>query len=153
MPIALAQSEPSAASTNLPVASPLVLDTTLPNCIYNYYNLDPLWHQHEPANRILLLEPDFFSQYPVSDKCIDFVLRLAENISGIQLYVGSFADLANQLSNEIYFKEHPLNIGYHGIEEPRDWISQSIIGYYPSFFAYWKKIQKTLFKQATNDTR
>ena len=39
---------------------------------------------------------------------------------------------------EFYFREHPLNRFYNGIEEPREWHTP-IEGYFPSFFAFWKK--------------
>ncbi len=133
--------QPFDASTNLPQSDVLQVDNQLPTFIYNYYNLDPLWHKDELGNRILLIEPSFFSTYPVSDKCIDFMLALRKNIPTIQVYVGSFSSLAaeHKLDN-IYYKEHPLNVGYAGTEEARDWISTGVSGYYPSFFAYWNKL-------------
>ena len=42
---------------------------------------------------------------------------------------------------------HPLNAGYSGTQEERDWISEEVQGYYPSFFSYWKKVEKHLYKQ------
>jgi len=131
----------------LPVTSQLNVDTGLPTFVYNYYNLDPEWHKSVSGNRVLLIEEHLFSKYPVSKKCIDFMLALGENIAGLQVYVGSFQSLANQLNDSaIYYKEHPLNIGYKGIQNPRDWISTEVTGYYPSFFSYWKKIEKVLYK-------
>lgn len=129
----------------LPKVSTIKIDNTLPTFIYNYYNLDPLWHKDEPGNRILLIEPNFFSQYPVSKLCMDFMLDLSENISGIQIYVGSFKSFADTYTTHtIYYKEHPLNMGYKGIEDSRDWITNNVTEYYPSFFAYWKKVEKLL---------
>ncbi|MFN3940301.1 MAG: FAD-binding domain-containing protein, partial [Chitinophagales bacterium] len=131
----------------LPAASIPNVNVALPTFIYNYYNLDPQWHIGEPGNRILLIDPEFFSQYPVSKKCIDFMLALSKNIPGMQVYTGSFASFTKTLQVEkIYFKEHPLNKGYQGIEEPRDWIADHVTGYYPSFFAYWKKVEQQLTK-------
>ncbi|OYU56690.1 MAG: deoxyribodipyrimidine photolyase [Chitinophagaceae bacterium BSSC1] len=143
-------------------------DTSLNTAIYiyNYYNLDPLWHKDQPGQRILLLEPDFFQQYPISDKCWNFMMQLAAEIPNLQIYYGSFASLlqvleqSNQtqithkengpireiLINSIRYKEHPLNIGYQGVCEPRDWIAPTVQGYYPSFFAYWKAVKKVLDK-------
>ena len=73
------------------------------------------------------------------------MLALSKNIPSLQVYVGSFESLKNQIQqNTIFYKEHPLNIGYTGIEEPREWIVDSISGYYPSFFSYWKKVEKQL---------
>lgn len=150
--------------------------------IYNYYNLDPLWHKDEAGQRILLLEPDFFEQYPISDKCWNFMMELAAQIPNLQVFYGSFASLIESLQqkiqiptnnllqnnptenlqienvetenspmsksllNRIIYKEHPLNIGYQGVCEPRDWIAPTVQGYYPSFFAYWKAVKKVLDK-------
>lgn len=113
--------------------------------VYNYYNLDPLWHAGEKGQRVLLLEPEFFRQYPVSPKCMDFVLALSANITDIQVFVGSFEELLQLYAPQtIYYKEHPLNVGYSGIEESRDWIAPEVTGYFPSFFSYWKKVEKQL---------
>lgn len=129
----------------LPQTSTITIDATLPTFIYNYYNLDPRWHKDEPGNRILLIEPDFFSQYPVSKQCIDFMLNLSKNIPDIQIYVGSFHSFTDTYTTQtIYYKEHPLNIGYKGIQDSRDWITNNVTEYYPSFFAYWKKVEKQL---------
>ena len=134
---------------DLPNSNGIDIKTNQPTFIYNYYNLDPLWHLGETGNRILLLEPDFFATYPISNNCIRFMLQLAENIPSIQVYKGSFESLSKkyQLEN-IYFKEHPLNMNYSGTQEKRDWISDQVTGYYPSFFAYWKQIEKQLNSQS-----
>ena len=129
----------------LPSHGPLKVNPSSPTFLYTYYNMDPTWHQGIDGNRILLLEPSFFEQFPASDKCIDFVLKLGENIPGIQFYVGSFDDLVTEygLSNCV-FKEHPLTKHFRGKSEPRDWICPEVTGYYPSFFAYWKQVKKHL---------
>ena len=127
----------------LPEIVNINLNLDQPTFIYNYYNIDPLWHKDEPGNRILLIEPEFFQNYPVSKKCIDFMIALSKNIKDLQIYVGSFQSLVLNLEiNSIHFKEHPLNIGYVGVQEERDWIANEVVGYYPSFFAYWKKVKK-----------
>lgn len=124
----------------------LQLNDQLPTFVYNYYNLSPSWHADEVGNKVLLLEPSFFAEYPVSKQCIEFILDLSKNIAGIQLFVGSFAELAQQVNTSaIYFKEHPLNKGYTGIEEPRDWLAEKITGYSPSFFSYWKKVEPHVY--------
>jgi deoxyribodipyrimidine photo-lyase len=146
-PVSLQLTQKYVPEVFLPEAPVPEIHLELPTFIYNYYNLDPKWHSGEPGNRILLLEPEFFSQYPVSNKCMTFMLELAKNIPGIQVFIGSFQLFMDTWKvKKIYFKEHPLNIGYKGIEEPRDWISNSVDDYYPSFFAYWKKVEKKLYK-------
>jgi deoxyribodipyrimidine photo-lyase len=148
VPASLSVTEKTEFQLELPECSPIEIDATGSTYIYNYYNLDPRWHKDEEGNRVLLIEPDFFAAYPVSKKCIDFMLALSKNIPGIKIYVGSFKSFKELYKVEhIYYKEHPLNIGYDGIEEPRDWISDKVIGYHPSFFSYWKKIERFIYKQ------
>ena len=145
IPTSLLETQNFVPITHLPAATFRRCDPDQPTFIYNYYNLDPLWHKHEKGNRILLIEPELFEKYPVNKKCIDFMLALSKNIEGLQVYVGSFKSLAeNPTVKNIYYKEHPLNNGYIGNEEPRDWIANNVTKYYPSFFGYWKDVQKQL---------
>ena len=144
-PTALMDTQKFILSLELPVTSDIPFNPGLPTFIYNYYNLDPLWHKDESGNRILLIEPDFFAKYPVSKKCITFMLSLSKNIKDIQIYTGSFQSFTQKYkSTTIYYKEHPLNKGYIGNKEERDWITEEVAGYYPSFFAFWKKAEKHL---------
>lgn len=130
-------------TVSLPDTKALELDPKKPTLIYNFYNLDTLWRKEEDANRILLLEPSHFEQYPVAPKTIDFILMLAENIEGMQVMVGEFLELKTKYSlRDIFYKEHPLNTHYSGTEDARDWMFP-VKGYYPSFFAFWKKCQKS----------
>ncbi len=147
IPVQLLDTQKIVLQTTLLVSNHIQLNASLPTFIYNYYNLDPLWHKDTFGNRILLIEPDFFTNYPISEKCMEFMLALSKNIPNVQVYIGSFESFykAYNLEN-IYYKEHPLNIGYKGTEEPRDWIAEEIHGYYPSFFSYWKKVEKYLEK-------
>ena len=111
--------------------------------IYNFYNLDPKWHEDANYNRVLLMEPSVYKAYPISSKSIEFMLGLSGNIKGIQCYVGEFDELVETYGiREAVFKEHPLN-KYIGREEPRDWMFE-VTGYYRSFFAFWKKCQREL---------
>lgn len=132
--------------TPLPERRSLTLNTNLPSYIYNFYNLDPLWDAEIEANRILLLEPSVFEQYPISEKSMAFMLELGKNIEGLQIYIGEFDALVAEYGLEkIHFKEHPLNTNYKGTEVSRDWMFD-VTGYYSSFFGFWKKCKKQLPK-------
>jgi deoxyribodipyrimidine photo-lyase len=143
------------------------INQVLPNqpyCIYNSFNLDPLWHADASVNRILLLEPKHLNQFPVTEKVLQFVIDLAKtNIPGIQIFIGNFEDLLQliqisftnsnaaaedtQSDNNkpiIYFKEHPTTKHYQGMREERDWLFPQVDGYFPSFFGYWKKCERLL---------
>ena len=130
-------------STQLPKSDEFKLDASKPLCIYNYYNLDPNWKTDKDYNRVLLLEPSIFKKFPVGKKAIDFCLELSNNIKGIKIYCGEFDDLTKDFNNQVFFKQHPLNYNYKGMEETRDWLT-SVKGYYPSFFSFWKKAKKEL---------
>jgi deoxyribodipyrimidine photo-lyase len=139
----------------------------LPNkafCIYNSFNLDPLWHAEEDVHRILLIEPNHFEQFPLTEKVLQFVIDLAiTNILCIQIFICNYEDLIQAIQvraiNEkvaseiiqsensnviVYFKEHPTTQHYKGIEEARDWLFPEVNGYFPSFFGYWKKCERYL---------
>ncbi|MFN5985215.1 MAG: FAD-binding domain-containing protein [Fluviicola sp.] len=131
--------------TELPVYKELIFDHKKSTAIYTIYNLDPNWRKEEDCNRVLILEPSHFEQFPVSSKTIDFIIQLNENLIGAQIFVGEFSDLQKiTLSSNLYFKEHPLFIHFTGIKDERDWISTELTGDYPGFFNYWKKLEKEL---------
>ena len=112
--------------------------------VFNYYNLDFAWHENETFQRILLLEPTFFEQFPISEKCLDFALALSKNIPDLKIFVGEFSALNEIISTEnICYKEHPTNNHYAGTRENRTLLS-NLEGNFPSFFNYWKKIKKEL---------
>ncbi len=137
-------------TTLLPETQPISLQNNLPLLVYNSYNLDPLWHTAEQANKILLLEPSHFIKYPVSEKVLDFIIRLAKNnIPTLQIFVGEYATLKTlyKSSNDtgiMYHKEHPTTQHYTGVKESRDWLFPKVEGYFSSFFSYWKKAEKYL---------
>lgn len=115
--------------------------------LFNYYNLDFSWHENEPFQRVLLLEPSFFEKYPVSQKVLNFALDLSKNISNLKIFVGEFPGLNQIISTgNIYYKEHPTNLHYLGTKENRRSLS-TLEGNFPSFFNYWKKIKKELQKE------
>lgn len=144
IPEELTEITPFELKTQLPKSDVLAIDPTLPTLIYNWYNLDPNWKSEKKANRIMLLEPSHFKKYPISDKSIQFLLDLSKNIDGIQVFVGEFQDLLRVHDiGKLFFKEHPTNTHYQGIQEERDWMF-TVKGYFPSFFAFWKKCKKEL---------
>ncbi len=132
-------------TTTLPDSVPLQIEPDKPILIYNYYNLDPLWHRDEEVNRIFLWEPSIFERYPISQSCVDFAMELSKNIDGLQVYVGKWSELkALYPAAKYVYKEHPLN-QYEGTEEPREWMS-GVDKVYRSFFGFWKKAKKEIMK-------
>lgn len=145
IPEALREKNNFFAKTELPEIIIPVLNSSRPTLVYNSYNLDPLWHAGEDVNRILLLEPSHFKKFPVSGKVLQFVTDLAKNITGIQIFVGEFDELAAIIKEEkIIFKLHPAFLHYYGTAEEYETLFPQVTGYYSSFSAYWKKCEKYL---------
>ena len=131
------------AQTVLPEKIAPTLKEGLPVIIYNSYNIDPLWHSGEPANRILLLEPAHFKAHPVSSKVLQFITDLSKNIADIQIFAGNFDELKNLSGDrDIIFKSHPTTLHYEGIAENYNDMFPQVTGYFSSFSSYWKKCSK-----------
>jgi len=144
IPNVLIDTVPFDVEMTLPKAKNPTMDKNKTTLIYNYYNIDPYWYKDKKVQRIFLIEPSFYKENPVNQKCIDFALELTRNIEGIKIYIGEFSELEEHISPDlIVYKEHPTNSHYQGKEEAREWMS-SIKGYFPSFFAFWKKCKKEL---------
>lgn len=128
-----------------------IIDTNIPTLLYNSYNLDPNWRANENVNRVLILEPSHFNNYPISENVLNFTFSLANNIQGIQVFCGETHEIAaiyhqNEMDSNkfIISKEHPAFKHYPGIKDERTWMFPTVKGYYPSFFNYWKKCFSTL---------
>lgn len=130
--------------TKLPPKNTLAIDESKPALLYNSYNLSPTWRSEMDANRILVMEPSHFKKYPVSEKVLDFILKLAKEIPGLQVYTGEVADLtkANNFP-QIISKKHPAFNHYPGIKDEPEWMFPTVI---PggSFTSYWKACEKVM---------
>ncbi|MFN9391892.1 MAG: FAD-binding domain-containing protein [Flavobacteriales bacterium] len=134
-----------ALTTLLPEATSPEVRTERPTFIYTFYNLDPQWHSGEEGNRILLLEPSYFNRYPVCERTMQFVLALSAMIPGIQVVVAEWDEfIRDARPGKVLYREHPANRHFRGDEEPREWLFPEVSGYYPSFFAYWKRCERLL---------
>jgi len=129
--------------TPLPKTKLPVLDPSKPLYLYNAYNLDPNWDRAVDANRILLLEPDHCRRFPVSSKVIQFILALADNIEGIQVYTGEINSIPGiQSIPQVVSKEHPSFQHYPGIKQERDWMFPGLRVNHTSFFRFWKQAER-----------
>lgn len=136
-----------ALQTRLPEKKNIVTDTSLPLLLYTSYNLDPLWRKNEKANRVLLLEPSHFRQFPVSENVMRFILQLAAQIEGLQVFTGEVGEIPGiREFPAVISKEHPAFRHFPGTRDERDWIFPGVTGYYPSFFRYWSQC-KTAWKK------
>ena len=140
VPDALKKSKKLDLFFEVPRTQPIKLKADIPNFIYTHYTLDPTFHQGEEGNRILVLEPNHFKKHPMSPRTIQFIIDLAANISGMQVYYGEYANLPVQG----IFRDHPINAHFQGIREEHPFLAPDLVGEFPSFFSFWNKLSKHL---------
>jgi len=119
-------------------------------CIYHSFSLDPKWHAHEDVERILLLEPKWFSKMPISKKVLDAIVEMARQlIPNVIVRVESFEEFCSNFTSKrnMYVIEHPSidswTYQYLG-KERKERLFPEVEGYYKSFSAYWKECKKFL---------
>jgi deoxyribodipyrimidine photo-lyase len=152
VPETLQDAVPLHLSTPLPATLLPEIDTAKPILLYHPYHLDATWRQHEAANRILVLEPSHYRRFPVSEQVIHFIIQLSKNIEGCQVFTGEVAQLeayvgaltGNNAVPSFITREHPAFGHFPGQKDNREWLSPAVNGYFPSFFSYWKKLEKHL---------
>jgi len=148
VPVALKETTIPELKTSLPVTTnSFQLNEQLPVAVYTSYWLNPQWRTEEPMNRILLLEPSHFEQFPVSERVLSFVLQLAkEMIPGIQVFTGEFSQLQQRLNKQqtLYYLQHPLHQHFKGTSDPYPWMFPQLQGSFNSFFSFWKKAERFL---------
>lgn len=122
------------------------LEDQEPVLLYHPWNLDPEWHRGLEANRVLVLEPEHFSAFPVSPKVLSFIQELGrENLPQLQIYIGSIDTLWRALGDRtVHYRKHPALRHWPGVGEPSPELFPEVQGYYPSFFKFWKQCQKRI---------
>ena len=127
--------------TNLPSSENFTVNNQ-PIRVYNYYNLDPQWRADSTTIPVLLLEPSVFKSHPISNKCLAFMMDFNKKNLKANLFVGEFKELQEtHQPSHFYFKEHPLNHNYKGIQDDREWMFEDPEKY-NAFFSFWKKVKK-----------
>jgi deoxyribodipyrimidine photo-lyase len=111
--------------------------------VFHPWNLDPNYHVGEDLQKVLVIEPSHFKKFPVSEKVMNFIVRLAQkNIPDIQIYVGEFVDLVHGFDARIYYQYHKNVEHFSGTKEMQDELFPEVQGYYKNFFSFWKECQK-----------
>jgi deoxyribodipyrimidine photo-lyase len=121
-----------------------------PVLLYHFYNLDPEWLpelSNQDPLRILLWEPSFVDQYPVSERVMNWAKALSDQIPGVLWVSSSFEELfGNSDFHRLHFREHPTTAHYRGQSHPREWLFPEVDDYFPSFSAYWKRCESKAVK-------
>lgn len=137
-------------TTKLPPKRDIALDPRKPLAIYTNYWLNPQWLADRDMNRVLVLSPSHFKEFPVSEKVLTFISDLAtKNITGIQIFVGEISELVTSYRaisvHDAYLIDHILYRDITGvIKTPYPYMASTVSGYFQSFFNYWKQAESTI---------
>jgi deoxyribodipyrimidine photo-lyase len=128
-----------------PQVDDLKIEKEKPTLLYHSFWLNQEWHRSLDANRILVLEPSWFELWPVSDKVTQFIISLAREIPGMQVYIGEFDSL--DLGVDIRYKKHQSVTHWKGKGEDVELLFPDVPKKsYNSFTSFWKQCEKFLNK-------
>jgi deoxyribodipyrimidine photo-lyase len=110
--------------------------------LYSPWTLNPNWRADEEGERILLIEPAWFDEFPVSPSVLDFILTVARTqIPDIKVVVGNAVDLQLVTETKIYSQAYPAHENWPGTVDAVPRLFPQATGYYPSFFKFWEACQ------------
>ena len=126
------------------VAKPIEPGETI--YLHSIWNLDPLWKQSSEGRHILWVDPKMHAEFPLSPLRWEFITHWAEQVPGLEIFVGSAAELfqGNAADAQIIKREYPTTKQWPGTESPREWCFPATQGYFKNFFSFWKQAQREL---------
>jgi deoxyribodipyrimidine photo-lyase len=113
--------------------------------LYHPWSLDPTWRSGEPGVRLLVLEPSHFQRFPISPRRMEFLQSLAENITGLSVFVGEVGELPK--TAQYRSVAHPATRHWPGAKDAPAWLfdrwpeERTLPG---SFMGYWSVVEKWL---------
>lgn len=128
-----------------PNSSAVSIDQTKPTLLYHSFWLNSEWRKELDANRLLVLDPQWFAMFPVSAQVTKSITEIAQEIPDMQIYVGSIEELTQQLGKEVYYMSHPSVLNWPGQADQMPLLFPEVpLRSYNSFTSYWKQCEKFL---------
>lgn len=129
--------------TELPQSQITEIDSEQPVLLFNMWNINPIWHAHKKAQKVLVLEPSHFNKFPISSKRIEFILNLAKNIPDLKLFVGEIYELKGlNRCKDVISINHQCTNHWPGKKEERDCIFKEVNGKFKSFENFWEEAEE-----------
>lgn len=128
-----------------PKTKDLIIDTKKPTLLYHSFWLNSDWHKDLDANRVLVLEKSWFAKHPVSPMVTESILTIANEIKGMQVYVGDIEHLKTLLGSDVSYVDHPSLLDWPGSGEQMPMLFPNVVlKSFNSFMSYWKQCEKNL---------
>lgn len=120
-------------------------DESAPNIfLYSPWTLNPDWRMTETGERVLLIEPSWFDEFPVSEAVLEFIITVARTqIPGIKVVVKNAADVHLSGNSKVYSQSYPTHEGWPGSVDPAPRLFPKVEGYYSSFFKFWEACERS----------
>jgi deoxyribodipyrimidine photo-lyase len=111
--------------------------------LYSPWTLDPDWRAGEVGERILLIEPSWFGQFPVSPAVLNFIITVARTqIPDIKAVTENASALVFSDSTEVFSRAYPAHEAWPGHVDLAPRLFPQVTGYYSSFFKFWEACQR-----------
>lgn len=127
----------------IPVHKILKIETWL----YSMWTLSPTWTPTDDndVQKILFVDSDDLTLFPMSEKRIAFFLELSKNIHNLQLFYGTLNELHDALSGvSIHKKSHPALTMWPGKETSPEYLFPLVTTVPGGFMSFWKKCEAYL---------
>jgi deoxyribodipyrimidine photo-lyase len=142
VPLALLTHSPFSFKTEYPATDVITDVSGKTVLLYHPWSIDPLWRNNEVGERIFIIEPRLFDQFPVSPLVLEHMLALLKtHIPSAQIFVGSAETIPGIENATVYSKEHPTTEHVPGHKDPVAELFPQVTGYHQSFFKFWQACQ------------
>ena len=116
--------------------------------LYTPWTLDPSYKSVDASvRRILVVDPAWFDQLSVSESVMNFIIEQGKAVMpSLEIFVGAASDIAGMTeAASVHARAHQTNRNWVTIADldPTPKLFPAVEGYYKSFFAYWKQVEKS----------
>jgi deoxyribodipyrimidine photo-lyase len=110
--------------------------------LYHPWSIDPLWRKEEPGERVFLIEPRLFDEFPISPRVMEHMLTLVRtHIPHVRVFVGNIEAIPGIETATVYSKAHPTTEHWPGVKDDVAELFPNVKGYHQSFFKFWQACQ------------
>lgn len=146
MPDVLEASQPNDLQCHYPESEIAALPVDKDLVIYTPWTLNPNFKKDADAERVLIIDTDWFERLPVGERVMSFIVEQGKAvIPNLKVLVGSASELCSDVDmSRVSYLAHQTNTDWPGTGAESDKLIPSVTEYFPSFFKYWQKAQHQL---------
>jgi deoxyribodipyrimidine photo-lyase len=136
---------------SLQATEPLTLPVTLPQAdpisdlggqtvrLFHPFHLDPTWRADTKSCDVLLIDPDHFTQFPVSPLVMNYIVTQARTVlPNLLVHVGAATTLPGFERATVHSRAHPTISDLPITFDPVPLLFPEVQGSFRSFSAFWR---------------